>query len=199
MREDINARVSALVDDEIGSDELRFMLKRMADDPALVDQYRRYVLVREALARNLTTGDVDLRAGINAALDAEQPVTGAADGVVRRLLRPAAGMAVAASVALGVVALWPQLDDRAVPPGASVAASDADSQSGSTQGSGVQFAADSDAGGISDRGSGAASMDADMHRKLSGFLVNHSEHSAGGQFGGVLSFSRIAGHDEASE
>lgn len=201
MREpDINERISALADDEVGRDELRFMLRSMAHDPQLCDRYRRYVLIREALGRNLASGDVDLRAGVAAALDSDDSDYDehAARSLAHSILKPVAGVAVAASVALAVVAVWPTFE--AVETGTATVASGADAGQPEPAGSGgVQFASGGDRAASGEPARDASVTDPRMHRKLNGFLVNHSEHSASGQFGGVLSFSRIAGHDEAGE
>lgn len=45
-------QLSALVDGELGGDELRFLLKRLAGDPPLADQCSRFHLMRACLRRD---------------------------------------------------------------------------------------------------------------------------------------------------
>lgn len=100
MTEQIQEQLSALMDGELERDELRFLLRRLDNEPAAIVSWSRYCVARQVLRRDPV---MPVREGFvtvtMARIDAEAlPVRGA-----RPWLRWASGGAIAASVA--VVAL----------------------------------------------------------------------------------------------
>lgn len=109
MNERDRERLSALMDNEAGDLELRQVLKAVGSEPELLQTWKRYHLARAVLRRD--AGDwagVDLRASLTDRLDAES-TAGARGRWPARLggIRQwAAGVAVAASVAVVTVLGW---------------------------------------------------------------------------------------------
>lgn len=199
MRDELKEQLSALADDELRPDELPLLLRQLERSPQMMDQLGRYVLIRDALHRNLATaGRTPLGARVAEALASEPtPVTGLGEKRVRALLRPVAGMTIAASVALVALLLWPQTETT-VPGGDT--ASVAEVQQPTSEINGAQFVATSKSETPAttpvtqlqwDR------LDPQAQQRLNGFLVDHSELSSIGQLGGVLPDGRIAGHERA--
>jgi sigma-E factor negative regulatory protein RseA len=124
MSEQIREQISAFLDGELPNSETELLLKRLTRDAELRESFGRYALIGEACrgAKNAHFAR-GLCSRINLAIDGEAAVTLAqAGGGSRqpRWWRPAAGVTVAASVA--VVAVF-ALQQRANSPGPAGAAS----------------------------------------------------------------------------
>lgn len=197
MRDDIKEQLSALADDEVRPEELRFLVRRLGQSPEMARQMGRYYLIRDVLNRDVPVTHVgDLGARIAAAVDGEPELRRQARSWLQRTARPAAGLAIAASVAFSVVMVWPRSDLD--PPGIQ--------QTASVGGAGdavIRFASDREALSLVDMKASIArpweQLDPLLQQKLNGLLVNHSVHSASGRLGSVLPYSRIAGHNEAAD
>lgn len=200
MRDETKEDLSALVDDEVRREELRFLIRRVAGDPDAAAQLGRYYLIRDVLRRDVGASGAGLGGRVAAAIAAEPVPARRAGGLYGRIARPAAGMAIAASAALFVVTLWPRADAPA-PTSSNQTAATAPAGESSGGDSPIRFASDLDLRPATvSRGSAESQwdrLDPEVQQKLNGLLVNHSEHASAGQFGGVLPYSRIAGHDEA--
>ena len=103
MSEKTREHISSLMDGEISRETSRFLVRRLGSDEELCATWTRYHLVRDCLRHqdgSLSAGDLCSR--VNRALEDEQPSAPA-----RRLplgwLKPVAGTAIAASVALAAV------------------------------------------------------------------------------------------------
>ena len=127
-------QLSALADEELPTSEMALLIRQAERSPEVAHQLGRYAAIREALHRNLPERvDTGLAGRVSAALEDEPahsgPVTAARQ---RRWVRPVAGVAVAASVALLAIGLWPEQQSSA--PGQSsvetVSVSGAGSQAG---------------------------------------------------------------------
>jgi sigma-E factor negative regulatory protein RseA len=100
MSKETREHLSCLVDGEINRETGRFLIRRLGTDEELRATWTRYHLVRDCL-RHQDGGiaEEDLCARVNLALENQTPLTPS-----RRLgtswLKPAAGLAIAASVAL---------------------------------------------------------------------------------------------------
>lgn len=109
MNERDRERLSALMDNEAGDLELRQVLKAVGNEPELLRTWKRYHLARAALRRD--AGDwagVDLRTSLAGRLDEEAPAGTRSRWPARRgeIRQWAAGVAVAASVAVVTVLGW---------------------------------------------------------------------------------------------
>ncbi len=108
MSKETREHLSALVDGEINRETSRFLVRRLGADGELRATWTRYHLIRDCLRHQdgAIAGD-DLCSRVSRALESEQPVK------TTRLrpaswLKPVAGLAIAASVALmAVVAVGP--------------------------------------------------------------------------------------------
>ncbi len=103
MNDKLLDQMSAFLDDELPDGEAELLLRRLQGDEPLRRAAGRYLLIGQLLRGDRLAG-IDLAGRVAAALDDETTYGGAPAGPVRsRWLRPAAGVAVAATVA--VVAL----------------------------------------------------------------------------------------------
>ncbi len=197
MQDDSLEQLSAYVDDELGRDESRFLRRRIEADPALRERLIRYHAINAAARGDSVPGAERLADRVSEALSDEPSHEAAAgdagqDRGWRRLspiLQPVGGVALAASVALGLVVAWPMVSGPSQPsqPSMDVA---------------VRVPAEPAAGSLSRVGGEgsvepgiAASGDTEVRRRLSPYFVNHSEHAATGRLGGTLKYARIVSHD----
>jgi len=108
MNTDPREHISCLMDGEINRETARFLVRRLGADEALCATWARYHLVRDCL-RHQEGGlaGESLAARVRLAIESEAgPVASRRSG--RAWLRPAVGMAIAASVALmAIVAVAP--------------------------------------------------------------------------------------------
>jgi sigma-E factor negative regulatory protein RseA len=105
MSKETREHISCLMDGEISRETSRFLVRRLGADAELSATWARYHLVRDCL-RHPDSGQVhaDLCSRVSSAIAAEGRHQ-APPRIPRRWLRPVAGMAVAASVALMAVVL----------------------------------------------------------------------------------------------
>lgn len=109
MTKPYHEQLSALVDDELDSSELQLLVRQAQRTDELAERVGRYAVIRDALHRNLPEQvDPSLGRRISAALEEEPAHDGLASETSRRWVRPAAGFAVAASVALVAITVWPE-------------------------------------------------------------------------------------------
>lgn len=103
----LNEALSALMDGEVAELELRRLLREMPGNPELVATWKRYHTLRASMQQELHVNPrVDLLAGVQARLAAEQQVThlGKLSGVLRsRIARYVGQGAIAASVAVAAL------------------------------------------------------------------------------------------------
>jgi sigma-E factor negative regulatory protein RseA len=103
MSKETREHLSSLMDGEISREASRFLVRRLGSDEELCSTWARYHVVRDCL-RDQEGGfsSEDLCARVNQALENDRTHT-ARSGPATRWLRPVAGMAIAASVALVAV------------------------------------------------------------------------------------------------
>ena len=186
MNRPYDEQVSALADGELDRDELSLVLRRTRQDPALSRRLGRYALIRDALSRNLPpTIDESLADRVITALDDEPPHHGPAyrqDASTRRgrsWLAPVAGVAVAASVAMLGVIVWPGLQsDSASPQSVASAPPDGDAEVRTASTDNIRW----------DR------LDPEVQARLNGYAISHGEEAAGRQVGIMPQHVRITGH-----
>ena len=108
MSKETREHLSALVDGEISRETSRFLVRSLGADDQLRATWTRYHLVRDCLRHQdgSIAGD-DLCARVSRALENEQPVK-PSRALPTSWLKPVAGLAIAASVALmAIVAVGP--------------------------------------------------------------------------------------------
>lgn len=186
-------QVSALADDELSQAEFDRLIREAEGDPEIGRCLQRYALIRDALHRNLpdrmAIGD-QIADRVAALLEQEPAHRGRSAATVRRnplqrLTRPVAGMAIAASVAMLAVVIWPgsESPDPNVQP-ATVASS-------SSSGPGVQT--------VSSDNIRWDRLDPDVQARLNGYAISHGEQSGTHQVGIMPRHVRITGHGSAEQ
>jgi len=203
MRDDYKEQLSALVDDELRPEEARFLTARVGAEAAARARIGRYVAIRHALDGSLTLSP-DGRTRyvadqVAVALEAEPAHDATVGGSWRqRWLKPAAGVALAASVAAVTVALWPTNTARQGPASPQTTQSIADTEPRAGARS-VAGEVDSASGvDVAESGQGrhaTGSLQPAVQQRLNSYMINHSEHSANAGMGGVMTYVRIAGHE----
>lgn len=188
-------QVSALVDGELQGDELQALLDRAGADEELGLRMERYALIRDALHRNLpdrVRADGGLARQVSLALESEPahrcaPRPTAPAPRARRWVAPFAGMAMAASVAVVAVMVWPGSEQpQSAGTGPSLMAGDSQAQP-----QGIQtVSADSIRW---DR------LDPDVQARLDGYAISHGEQAQTRQMGIMPRHVRMTGHGAAGQ
>jgi negative regulator of sigma E activity len=132
MNEAIRMQVSAFVDGELPENEAELLVRRLSQDADLRKQVSEYLAVGRIMRGEYSVQGSDaLRERIAAELD-ERPLQESADTVATtppsRFVRPAAGAAIAATVALAAIfGLGRVADVETTTPGAAVVADEVES------------------------------------------------------------------------
>lgn len=183
MTDQVKEQISALVDDALPQQERSLLLARMVSDPTLRKTWSRYTLIQDALRNHLPERvDPGLSQRVMAALDAEagHDRSAAARPRFAGWVRPLAGLAVAASVAvLAVVMFQPE----APSPGAGVQVADAGPPPAATEYRRVDA-------------SQWQGQQPPVSERLNQYLVNHNEFAARNGMPVVAPHVRIVGFDQ---
>lgn len=178
MTEHKQEQISALMDDELPGRSGERLLDELKGDLALRRRWERYHLIGDAMKNNLPELlPHDLSARVSKALELEPAIVAPRPRGVPSLAKYAAGIAVAASVAVAVI-----LAVQPAPPG---------------DGGGAQQVAAAPAEDNWVRASGMR-WDLDqpqVEQRLNNYLVNHNEHAVMMDMQGVLPYVRIVGYD----
>lgn len=192
MKNQAGEEISAFVDGELGDSEKRFLSRRIAADAASRDTLARYQTLSAAMRGEYVPGAEQLADRVSAALDAEPEHAGRPTRSrwqrASPWLQPLGGVAIAASVAMGVFTVGPMLAGVGQSPDASP-----DLVSSQIQASPADGALER-VGTADPSRAPVGAVEADRQRRLNAYFVNHSEHAAGGQLGGTLKYARIVGH-----
>jgi negative regulator of sigma E activity len=173
MTEADRERLSALVDDELDHAEAVDLLNRVARDAQLRQVWEQYYLIRDSLQGEFSgSARAGLFERVQREIDAE-PVLYRMEAFRRGALRPLAGLALAASVAVVAVIGFRGFVSPA-DTGALVA-----SRAGPATPASVAAGPERDPG---------------FDRRLDAYLVNHSER-VGSNVHGVLPYARIVAYD----
>jgi sigma-E factor negative regulatory protein RseA len=118
MSKETREHLSALVDGEISRETSRFLVRRLGADDELRATWTRYHLIRDCLRhQDGSIAGVDLCARVSRALENEQPGKPSRT-MSTSWLKPVAGLAIAASVALmAIVAVGPGIPGAPQPAG----------------------------------------------------------------------------------
>ncbi len=194
----MNEHVSALLDDELPSQDLRETLDRLLADRELHRVWDRYHLIGDVMRGEGARITADGIAGqVQARLASEPPIIAAPAGRRRAAppgywLRPVAGAALAASVAALAVVSLPLLnrgDEQQAPalarttaPAAAVPISPRPP---------VQY--------VNYGGTRWNNLETPgLESKLNRYLVDHSEYAASGGLGGVLPYASFVSYDSGN-
>ncbi len=184
MSEQIREQLSALFDGELAAQEQGLLLARLAQDPTLRRRWSQYQLIGDALRKGLPA-QIDPRLADRVMLAIEAwPTHSVGTAPIVRVLKPLAGLAVAASVA--VVAVLAVQQSRAPTPGTAQVATSLPTQSQTyVQVQGTRWQAPP--GNVQ-----APHID----NRLNEYLVKHSEYATSGGMPGMLPYVRIVGYDQ---
>jgi negative regulator of sigma E activity len=117
MSEEIHDQVSAFLDDELSGEECAFLVRRLERDPDARSKLVRYSLIGSTVRRDWVHPDPDLlRRRVHEALNgssapALKPAVAARPRWQRRVVAPAAGVGIAAGVALGALFVVRSMND----------------------------------------------------------------------------------------
>ncbi|MFW5452936.1 sigma-E factor negative regulatory protein [Thioalkalivibrio sulfidiphilus] len=191
-----NERLSALVDDEADSFEVRRLVDELGKHPEDLAQWGRYHLIGDAIRGGLNrSAPPDFASRVSALIEQEPALTGVPQQVGRGLLKPVAGVAMAASVAVAVLVgvmnvggtpetlPAPALAERPVSAPLAMQVAEGERQLASGNAQRVREA------------SGFSRLETPDAR-LNSFIVNHAEH-AGGQ--GLMPYVRVVGFETPGE
>jgi sigma-E factor negative regulatory protein RseA len=184
MSDEIREQLSALADDELSELERPLLLGRMQRDVALRECLGRYQLIGEIMRGAGASAGMGIAQRVQKALANDVPVT-ASEPTVReaasrplsqeRWWKPLAGLSVAASVALvAVLAVTTGRNDNAGAP--LVAVTDTAPK--------VTLASDT-------REARWDRIEPQVEKRVSGYLVNHSEYAASRGVQGVMPYARV--------
>ena len=179
MTDTLNEQLSALVDDELDAGEEALLLRRLASDESLRSRFSRYQLISDALRDHLPEQVVpEFHLRVQAALEDEPgpAVAPAAVAGLGTLVKPFAGLAIAASVA--VVAVLSLQSVRQVDP-QSATPTVASAPAGSDY--------------IRAEGQPPPAVQARSAPHLDAYLVNHNEVAADRGMRGMLPYVQIVG------
>ena len=181
MSDKLKEQLSAMLDNELDEQEYELLIHRLKQDRELQSMWSRYQVVGEAMRRNLVnTTTIDLVNKLRKQID--QEIGPEAGSGVRtrgaRLLKPVAGLAIAASVAtMAVVGMQNMtLNQEDVP---------------------VSRLAQAEPVNSIRRVSGTHwdMQQPETEMRLNGYLVNHSEYTSNISLQGIINYARIAGYD----
>lgn len=170
-------QVSAFMDGESEAEEIEFVFRRLGRDSDLKVAWQRYHLIRDAMKSNLpNTLDESFAERIQRAIDEEFPLPKSASNLGFSWYKPAAGFAVAASVAM-VITLW------------------------AVQGEFPNDASLRLANGVTSAQTQRVDVDprvvdaTDLPSRLNSYFVNHNEYASMNTVYGVLPYARMVGYD----
>lgn len=176
--------LSALMDGETSELELRQALKAAGDDPSLAAAWSRWHVAQSVLrGENVRPVRIDLRAAVAAAIDGE---AAPARAPARAWLRPLAGVAVAAGVAMVTVFGWQALRPGAVDAPA-VAAAGNDAQ---TVALGPMVVVREDGEELAVPATAGESPTAGQDR-LNAYLARHAQAASTGSPRGLAPYARV--------
>lgn len=172
MSEQIREQISALLDGELPEAEQRLLLERLERDPALRRHWSRYQLISDAVHQTLPPQiDPGFADRVMAALDAQPEHHRQPSNPLARAVKPLAGLAVAASVAVIAVLGVQQVRTPDAVPGS------------------LQVAANPPA-------PARAEVRPQNGDRLNAYLVNHSEYAASSGMPGMSPYVRIVGYGQ---
>jgi len=188
MNDEIREQISALADDELSDVERPLLLGRLQRDHELRAFLGRCQLIGEVMRGAGEAASLGIADRVQKALAADAPLSVPLNGTTGRVawVKPAAGLAVAASVALVAVLSVNALRNDAPEPAVAPALASAE-PAGSPEA--VVARAGDSPGEQWDR------LDPRIDKRLSGYLVNHNEYAASRGVQGVMPYVRIVGYD----
>ena len=193
MSDNKTEQLSALMDGEVDASEYELLIKRLCHNEARDEQgcWERYHLISDALKKNLPNiVKHDLSSRVRAALADEPTVLAPRRFAInwKRVTKPLAGAAIAASVAsVSIVGLRLVLPEQAAV--TNVATSTPNSQ---------PFARDGITTVAETEGNAAVQAD-ERESRLNAYLVNHSEFAMPAGIQALPPYMRVVGYGQAEQ
>lgn len=195
MSDKVLEQISALVDDELGDSESELLIRRMGRDSALRARWEQYHVIGSVMRRSFDGVPASgLASRVHERLGNEPMTRRATVGTgrswVRRLARPVAGAAVAASVAV-VAVLGIRQEPVATGPAPAETVPSSNSPSSVNMGLSVQPASTS--------GTRWSHEQPAVRERLQKYLVNHSSYASGVGRPGMMPYVYIAVSGESDD
>jgi sigma-E factor negative regulatory protein RseA len=189
-----NERLSALVDDEADDFECRRLLDELGRNPDDLTRWERYHLIGDAVRGGLRrSANAGFAAGVMARI-AHEPVPAPVIRTMgQRLVKPTAGLAMAASVAVAV--LVGVVNVTGTPDADTPAVAEAGPAAAPAVARGVQVSDATVATATPLAPPALEPMDASDAR-LHSYIVNHAEHAAGR---GLMPYVRVVGYETPAQ
>jgi sigma-E factor negative regulatory protein RseA len=186
MNEKISEQISAMFDDELDEQEQELLLRRLKQDADLQSSWSRYQIIGDVMRHSLNPAShPDLLQDIRHEIEHEPAIQSASKSTAGglKMMKPIAGMAIAASVAaMAIIGLQ-------------------NMGQGESPYNGVPRLAQTQPATAIQRVSGTRwnMQQPDTEMRLNGYLVNHSEYTSGINLKGMINYARIAGYDSRQE
>jgi len=178
MNDKITEQISALLDDEIEEHEQELLLKRLMQNPELQDTFSRYQLIGDSLRGESNASSIAQSVSQQILSEEAHTQEELNSSIRMTMLKPVAGLAIAASVAamavVGVQNLGQNTDTGMTP-----------SLVAQTQ----------PAANLRRVGTHWNISQPETEMRLNGYLVNHSEYTSSINLQGMINYARIAGYD----
>lgn len=182
MNERIGEQISAMFDGELDEQEQELLLRRMEQNPEMQSSWSRYQIIGDVMRHSLNAAaHPDLLQNIKRKIEHEPIVVPTSQSATAglRMMKPVAGLAIAASVAaMAIIGLQNM------------------GQGGSPYQDTPRLAQTQPLSTIQ-RVSGTRwdMQQPETESRLNGYLVNHSEYTSGISLQGMINYARIAGYD----
>jgi sigma-E factor negative regulatory protein RseA len=181
MSDEIREQLSALVDDELDDVERPLLLGRLERDRSLRQVLGRYQLIGEAMRGAGQVAALGVAERVKRALEQENPLPETDQDGTKAAgfswLKPVAGLAVAASVAVAALLVVTSIQQPAV-----------DEQRRVASGENVVTPAPVNEE-VWER------IEPRIDKRMAGYLVNHNEYAASRSVQGVMPYVRIVGYE----
>lgn len=186
MTEQLQERLSALVDDELSRPEIQMKLKELSLNAEARASWSRYHLIGDAMRRELgPVTNPDLARSISRRIQDEPLVLapGALKHPTRNWVKPAAGMAIAASVAVLAMVMAPQFinPQQTVATKPALAASQPTTRHLYVAENGTRW---------------EMLKQPKVESRLNSYLVNHQEYAPAANMKGIMPFATFVSYDD---
>ena len=184
MSKDINEQLSALVDGELPAEEAELLLRQIGRDRRARARVGRFQIISDTMSNHLpNVVDPGFASRVRSAVDKEPEISTdavAGDGRLQRMLKPLAGLAIAASVAMVAIISVQNVNQQDEP--LSVAAGTSPGDASYLRGLPDMPLV------VQQPGSG---------KRLNDYLVNHKEYAANRGVQGMLPYVHVVGYENS--
>ena len=186
MKDKIGEQISALFDDELEQQEHELLMRRLKQETGLQESLSRFQIIGDAMRHSLDiAATTNLVQKVSESIEHEENISSqVSQNKPLRILKPVAGLAIAASVAAMAVIGLQDLGGFQDTQQASPRLAQIEQQTNVLRvSSGTRW----------DR------QQPETENRLNGYLVNHSEYTSNISLQGMINYARIAGYDSKNE